>query len=334
MSTPQSGACLPPQGIMQFFPGLKGDKGDKGDPGPASTVVGPIGPAGGVGVYVGTYDPDTVYYSNEFRHDIVDYGGRFWITNDSSKNGTDDWDAPNVDDWADFGTSLVMVATALRLLQATNIAVGLNFQGAAYLKSDNFVQFVSGWLLAANGRVEAYDALIAGQFSTNSSKFNLESPTRTMPSVATVEFDIPAIADGDIPVNPAINNVTDDALIYFGWLRDPNTFLENRFGNEMQNFLINLEGTGENNAAGTDLFYIQLYYRLRDNGGAWDPWVVIGQDAYMQVLYGIGQSFQLTKTLKIALTGTQDIQFSAGFSKGVGGVALVNGAKISAQAYN
>lgn len=319
---------------MAFFPGTKGDKGDQGDP---STVPGPQGDpgaAGGVGVYVGTYVAGTVYYSNANRRDIVDYAGRFWITNDTDKDGLNTWDAPNVDDWADFGTTLIMVATALRLLQATNIAVGLNFQGAAYLKSDNFVQFVSGWLLSAAGRLEAYDALIAGQFSTNSPKFNLDSVNRTMPAVACVEFEIPAIADGDIPVNPTINNVTDDALIFFGWTQGANTFLENRFGNALQNFLINLEGTGENNAAGTDLFYLQIYYRLRDNGGAWDPWTVVGQDAYMQVLYGIGQSFQLTKTLKIALTGTQDIQFSAGFSKGVGGVALVNGAKISAQAYN
>lgn len=319
---------------MTFFKGTQGDPGPIGPAGPASTVVGPIGASGAVGVYVGTFALGGTYYSNANRRDIVDYAGGFWITDDTEKDGLNTWDAPNVDDWIYFGDSLVMVATALRLLQATNIAVGLNFQGAAYLKSDNFVEFVSGWLLSAAGRFEAYDALIAGQISTNSPRFNLESVTRTMPAVACVEFDIAAIADGDIPVNPTINNVTDDALIFFGWLADPNTFLENRFGNALQNFLINLEGIGENNAAGTDLFYIQIYYRLRDNGGAWDPWVVVGQDAYMQVLYGIGQSFQLTKTLKIALTGTQDIQFSAGFSKGVGGVALVNGAKISAQAYN
>ena len=31
--------------------------------------------------------------------------------------------------------------------------------------------------------------------------------------------NVAAIVDGDIPVNPSINVVTDDALIFFGWLQ-------------------------------------------------------------------------------------------------------------------
>lgn len=336
MSTPQSGACLPPAASLLLFPGTKGDKGDKGDPGAPSIVPGPEGPPGAVVTYVGTYASNGTYYDSANRRDIVDYNGGYWVTNNRAKNGLNSWDAPNVNDWAFIGTSLINVATALRLLYPANINVGLNIQSPGYLKSDDFVQFVSGWLASGAGRLEAYDALINGQLSTNTPKFNLASVTRTMPTVGYNELDIPATPDGDIPINPLILNVpsNDDDMLFWGWTQGANNFLGNRFGNATQKFLINLEGIGQNNAAGTDLFYIQVYYRTRDSGGAWDPWTVIGQDAYMQVLYGIGQSFQLTKTLSIALTGTQDIQFSAGFSKGAGGVAQVDGAKISVFAYN
>ena len=106
MSAPCTPCIDPSRSVMAFFPGLKGDPGIQGPPGAASVVPGPIGPAGGVGVYVGAYVAGTVYYSNEFRHDIVAYAGRFWITNEPAKNGLNTWDAPNVDNWADFGTTL------------------------------------------------------------------------------------------------------------------------------------------------------------------------------------------------------------------------------------
>lgn len=319
---------------MAFFPGTKGDKGDKGDAGPASTVPGPDGPAGAVGVYVGTYVAGTTYYDNANRRDIVDYAGRFWITNNSAKNGLATWAAPNVNDWADFGATLVAVATALRLLQATNINVGLTLSSPGFLMSSNFVQYVSGLLLTGAGRLEAYDALIAGFISTNTPKFNLDEPDRTMPAVAFASYDIPAIADGAIPVNPTINNVTDDALIVFGWTQGPNTFLENRFGNDTQKFTINLNGVGDNTSGGTDQFYIQLYYRTRTNGGAWGAWTVIGTDWYMQALAALPQTFDLTRDLTIALTGDDDIQFSAGFSKGAAGTCSVGGATLTVKAFN
>ncbi len=325
---------MPPQATMAFFPGIKGDKGD---PGPASTVPGPPGDQGGqgpVGVYTGTYDPNTVYYDTNVRKDIVDYAGQFWIVANSEKTGLDTWDAPNVDDWQPFGTTLVNVATAIRLLVPADIAVALNIIPPGYLASDNFVAYTSGWLATGAGRVEINDGVFIGVISTNTPVFNPASPNRTMPKVGYAEFDIPAIADGAITVNPTINNVTDNALIFFGWTQGANNFIENRFGNSTQRFQIILEGIGDNTSAGSDLFYIQVYYRLRDNGGAWDPWTQIGQDWYMQKLAALDQSFNPVKTLSIALTGTQDIQFSAGFSKGAAGVASVGGAKISVQAFN
>ena len=155
-----------------------------------------------------------------------------------------------------------------------------------------------------------------------------------MPGQAQVQFDIAAIVDGDIPANPTINNVTDDDLIFFGWLQGDNNFIENRFGNESQKFAVNLNGTGSNTSAGTDLFYIQVYYRTRNNGGAWGAWTVIGQDAYMQKNAAGSQSFELTRYITLALTGDDDVQFSAGFSKGVGGTVAVDGAQITVTASN
>ncbi len=326
--------CISPQATIAFF---KGAKGDKGDPGAASTVPGPPGDQGGqgpVGVYTGTYDDTVTYYDTNVRKDIVDYAGQFWIVANSEKSGTSDWGVPNVDDWQPFGATLVNVATAIRLLVPANIAVELNIVPPGYLQSSNFVQYTTGWLATGLGRVEINDGVFIGVISTDTPRFNADSPNRTMPVVGYAEFDIPAILDAAIPINPIINNVTDNALIFFGWIQGANNFIDNRFGNMTQRFQIILEGTGSNTSAGSDLFYIQVYYRLRDNGGAWDPWVPIGQDWYMQKLAALDQSFNPVKSLSIALTGTQDIQFSAGFSKGAAGAAAVGGAKISVQAFN
>jgi len=324
---------------MAFFPGTKGDKGDPGPTGPASTVPGPEGAAGAVGVYVGTYVAGTIYYCNENRRDIVDYAGRFWITNDTDKDGLNTWDAPNVDDWADFGTTLVMTATALRLLQDTNIDVGINIQSPGYIKSDNFDDpSAIGWVLTPAGALVAYDAKIAGLMSTNSLRFNVDRQDATMPAVAYAEFPISQILDGAITENPTINNVTDDALIFVGWGENaggpPNAFWETRFGNAQQKFTINLEGLGINTSGGDEQFFIQIYYRTRNAGGGWTPWVVIGQDWYMYNLVALDQPFQLVRELSIALTADDDIQFSAGFSKGVGATVEMSGAKISVKAYN
>lgn len=327
--------CIDPnRSSLLFFPGLKGDKGDQGDPGPASIVPGPDGPAGAVGVYVGQYVSNGVYYDSAVRRDIVAFGGRFWIANNTAKNGLNSWSTPTVNDWADFGETLVLVATALDLLQATNIGVGLNINASGYIKSDNFVDGVSGWLLTAAGGLTAYDSIIAGKVSTNTPKFNLARPNATMPSVAYAQFEIPAILNAAIPENPLINNVTDNALIFFGWLEGANSFLENRFGNTTQKFTVCLEGTGSNTSGGAEQFFIQIYYRTRLNGGAWSAWTVMGRDWYMNKLAAVDQPFQLVRDLSIALIGDNDIQFSAGFSKGTGGTAAVAGAKISVKAYN
>ena len=329
--------CIDPtRSVMAFFPGTKGDTGATGPAGPASTIPGPPGRAGAVGVYTGTFDPDGTYYDNPYRKDIVAYNGGFWVTDNTAKNGEANWSAPTTADWAFFGTSLVNVATAIELLVPANILVGLNIAPPGFLKSDNFVALTDGWLLSGAGQFEAYDGIFSGFVSTNTPKFNLESPDRTMPGVAQVSFDIPALADGDIPSNPTVNNVTDDSLIFFGWKQGANTHLENRFGNTTQKFDVSLSGIGQNDSVGTDLFYLQIYYRTRDDGGAWGAWTVIGQDAYMNKLASQDQSFSFNRPLSIALTGDNDIQFSAGFSKGAAGPAIVSlsGAQITVTAYN
>lgn len=329
MSTP----CLLPQAQTLFFPGTAGPAGPAGPTGPASTVPGPQGESGAIGAYLGTYSSSTVYYDNDVRRDIVDYAGRFWATNNTVKNGLNTWGTPNVEDWDDLGPTFAVVATAINLLYAANIIVGLNIASPGFIKSNNFVAGTSGWLLTAAGALNAYDATVAGIISTDSPRFHLGQLGRTMPVVAVAQFDIAAIADGAITVNPTINNVTDNALIIFGWTQGANSFLENRFGHTTQKFTINLSGTGTNTAGGTDQFIIQIYYRTRTSGGAWSAWTVIGPDAILNTLATVDQSFELTRDLVIALIGDNDIQFSAGFSKSAAGVSVV-GAKITVKAFN
>ena len=264
-----SAPCLLPQGYMAFFPGTKGDKGD---PGPASTVPGPAGEAGQVGP-IGIYAHDFVsggtYYDTSIRKDIVAYNGTFWAANNPAKSGTATWSAPTIGgDWAPAGVPMAIVATKLALLYPVTTTFPFTFAASSFLQSSNFVQYVSGWLMTAAGRVEINDGIFIGQISTDTPRFNQASPNRTMPSVGYNELELDPIIDGDIPVNPTILNVpeNDTDMIFYGWTQGPNTYIENRFGNAAQKFDIFLEGTGENNAAGTDLFYIQLYYRTRDSG--------------------------------------------------------------------
>lgn len=327
-------ACQPPVATTLFFPGTQGPKGDKGDPSSVPGPTGETGPAGAVGVYTGPFSSSGTYFDTAYRKDIVFYAGLFWITNNPAISGSSTWGQPNVRDWAPFGSTLTLIATGWALLTPQTIPVGVTVEDPGYLRSENQVADTSGWLLTALGRLEAYDAVIKGKISTDTPKFNMSSVNRTMPGVGWGEFEIPPIVDADIPVNPLINNVTNDALIIFGPTQDANSFLDNRFGNTTQKFTVNLNGTGSNTSAGTDQFYIQIYYRTRTNGGAWDPWVVIGQDAYMQKLAGLNQSFDVTRCLKIALGVDQDIQFSAGFSKGAAGTCAVDGAKITVEAFN
>jgi hypothetical protein len=328
--------CLPPSAQLLFFPGTKGDTGPAG---PASTVPGPdgpVGPDGAVGVYRGSFLSTTAYYSMQERKDIVAYAGHYYLARNEDKSGTATWEPPNISavDWKDIGTSLSMVATEIQLTVPADIAVGLNLVTPGYLKSNNFVQGVSGSLFSWNGRLESYDAQISGLVSTNSPRFNVASTTRTMPAIGYAAYPIPPLADGDIPVNPAINYVTDDSLIFFGWLQGANNFLENRFGNVSQKFNINLKGVGSNTSAGSDLLYVQIYYRIRSSGGAWGGWNQVGDDVYVQKLAILNQSFQNIEPLAITLAGNNDIQFSAGFSKGVGGTAAIGAAKISVLALN
>ena len=101
-----------------------------------------------------------------------------------------------------------------------------------------------------------------------------------------------------------------------------------------QKFTVNLNGLGGNTSGGSEIFYIQLYVRSRLNGGAWGAWEVIGQDFYMNKVAGATQPFDLTRNVTLALTGYNDVQFSAGFSKGTGGTVAVNGAQITVTALN
>lgn len=331
-ATEHAPSCTPPTAGLLFFPGVAGPSGPKGDAGPIGPQ-GVAGPSGPTVSYAGSYTPNGPYFSNDMRKDIVDYSGGFWIADNPAKNGLTTWDAPTTGaDWLYYGNSLKAVATVLRLLEAANIDVGLNIRSPGYLKSDNFVQFESGVLISGFGRLEAYDALIAGAVSTNSPRFNLQSVNRTMPSTGIAISDITSV--GAIPENPTINHYTNDSLIVFGWLRGPNILVSNRFGNASQRFGVTVSGIGQNNSSGSQFLYVQIYYRTRVDGGSWSAWTKEGPDAYVQKLASLDQSFQLFTNFGVTLAGNQDIQFSAGFSVGSGGSASVSSGEISVQAFN
>ncbi len=230
-------------------------------------------------------------------------------------------------------------ATALELppypLGAFFIDAGLVLRSPGFITAGDFIQFVQGVLISGFGRFEAYDAMISGLISTDSLRFNKGRATATMPAIATTSLT--PIAVPVVGAHPlGINYVFSDATIFYGWMPpSPNSFVAHRFGNTTQVFDILVQGVGQNNSGGTDFLYIQLYYRIRFSGGSWPvTWTKAGEDAYMQKLAMIDQSFELHFQLTIPLVGENDIQFAAGFSHGGAGAGLISSGQLSVKAYN
>ena len=358
--------CLPPKATLLFFQGTSGPvgptgpqgaTGPQGDPGgptgatgpqgatgPAGTigVIGPSGPTGGPGplcVYRGTYVLTTRYYYNASRRDVVAYNGSFWIANNPAKDAQVNWGTPGVgSDWISFGSQFSMIATGLLLTEnaivTVSLTLGVSGMNTGYIQSANYVPNVSGFIIRADGFAEFNDVLIRGKISTTSQKFNPEDLDRTMPPVGYAVKDIPQIDNVDIPTNPTVTYWTDNDLIFYGWKSGAAAFQTNRFGNASQPFVINLQGNANNSSSSNQLFYIGLAYRVRDNGGPWPTtWNPIGLNAYVTAA-PVGQSFQKTNFELLTLTGTQDVQFAAAFSKGTGGSVIMEGAQLSVQAPN
>lgn len=358
--------CLPPKATLLFFQGTsgplgptgaQGPTGPQGDPGGptgptgpkgATGAAGPIGLIGATGsqggpgplcVYRGPYVLTTKYYYNASRRDVVAHNGSFWLANNPSKDGQVNWGTPGVgSDWQLFGSQFSMIATGLLLTEnaivTVSLTLGVSGANTGYIQSANYVPNVSGFIIRADGFAEFNDVLIRGKISTTSQKFNPADLSRTMPPIGYAAFNIPQIDNVDIPENPTLNYATDDTLIFYGWSSGAGSFLTNRFGNSSQPFVINLQGNANNSSGSNQLFYVGLAYRTRDNGGAWGSWNDIGLNAYVTANTAVGQSFQKTNFELVNLTGTQDIQFAAVFSKGIGGSVVMEGAQLSIQAPN
>lgn len=357
--------CLPPKATLLFFQGITGPvgatgplgpTGPQGSPGGATGATGPqgaTGPAGNIGpsgatgavgssgpvaVFRGAYNGATRYYYNASRRDIVSYGGSYWLANNPAKDAQVGWGVPGVGaDWLSFGTIFSMIATGLLLTEnaiiTKNLTLGVTGGDVGTIQSANYVAGVSGFLIKADGYAEFNDVLIRGKISTTSEKFNSADESRTMPPVGYANFDLDPIANADIPEDPTYTYVTDDSLIFYGFKRGSVGMVTNRFGNTTQPFIVGLQGNANNSSAGNELFYIDLVYRTRNNGGGWGAWNLIGLKAYVTKMV-VGQSFQKTNSLVLSLTGTQDVQFGAAFAKGVGGTVVMEGAQLSVQALN
>lgn len=356
--------CLPPQATLLFFNGVSGPMGPTGPSGaagptgPSGGPTGPSGPSGATGVGVtgvtgptgvvgapgplcvfrGAYNITTKYYYNSSRRDIVSYNSTYWIANNPAKDAQVSWGTPGVSaDWLSFGAVFSMIATGLLLTENAIITVSMTLgqtgSNVGYIQSANYVSGVSGFLIRADGFAEFNDVLIRGKISTTSKKFNPEDPVRTMPPIGVASFNFAAIPDASIPTNPTLSNPTDTDLIMFGWRQGTNGFISNRFGIVSQPFLVSLQGNSTNSSSGGQLLYCNTAYRTRVSGGGWTAWNVIGFDAYAPPL-GVQQSFQLTNTIVLTLTGYMDVQFAAQFSKGTGGTVDMDGCQLSVQAFN
>lgn len=364
MSCAGTTQCLPPKATLLFFQGITGPSGPlgptgatgpQGDPGgptgvtgaTGATGVGIAGPTGATGtqgatgalcVFRGAYTVTGRYYYNASRRDVVLHNNTYWLANNPAKDAQVNWGTPGSStDWTSFGSTFSMIATGLLLTQNAIITVSLTLgqTGAniGFIQSANYVAGSAGFLIRADGFAEFNDVLVRGKISTTSEKFNPDDPTNTMPPIGYAAYNIPQILDVNIPTNPTIDYQTDNSLIFYGWQSGFAGFLTNRFGNSSQPFVVNLQGNANNSSGSNQLFYIGIAYRTRNNAGPWGAWTDIGLNAYVTAA-AVGQSFQKTNFELIGLTGTQDIQFAAAFSKGAGGTVVMEGAQLSVQAPN
>jgi hypothetical protein len=364
MSCEGATQCMPPKATLLFFQGTSGPSGPlgptgaTGPQGPAGGPTGATGPAGVTGAtgasligatgtqgqsgplctFRGAYNLTTRYYYNAGRRDVVSHSGAFWVANNPAKDAQVNWGTPGVSsDWVSFGSQFSMIATGLLLTEnaviTTNLTLGTTGLNVGVIQSANYVAGVSGFLIRADGYAEFNDVLVRGKISTTSEKFNPSNTANTMPPIGFGVHVIPQIDDATIPENPTLLYETNNSLIFYGWNSGAAGFVTNRFGNSNQTFVINLQGNANNSSGTNQLFYIELYYRTRNNGGPWGSWVDIGLPAYVTSAV-VGQSFQKTNFELLSLTGTQDVQFGAAFSKGVGGTVVMEGAQLSVQAPN
>jgi hypothetical protein len=230
-----------------------------------------------------------------------------------------------------------MIATGLLLTQNAIITVSLTLGqtggNVGFIQSANYVAGVSGFLIRADGFAEFNDVLIRGKISTTSQKFNPQDVTRTMPPVGYASYTYAQVDDVDIPENPTQYYGTDDALIFYGWQSGAASFINNRVGITQQPFSVSIKGTTENSSSSGQFLYTDLVYRTRNNGGAWGSWTP-PMSFTTRSLPGTEITFQNIGFVVVPLIGTQDIQFGTAWSKGIGGVTIVQGALLSVQAFN
>ena len=361
--------CLPPKATLLFFNGISGPigptgpygpTGPQGTPGGATGATGPAGSTGPTGlagsigvsglagqsgplcVFRGAYNIVQRYYYNASRRDVVLYNNTFWLANNPAKDAQVNWGTPGTSpDWVTFGSVFSMIATGLLLTENAIITVSLTLgqtgSNVGYIQSANYVSGVSGFLIRADGFAEFNDVLVRGKISTTSEKFNPQDTVRTMPPVGYSSQVFGQVDNVDIPENPSWYYTGDNApyltsLIMYGWMSGPASFQTNRFGISQQPFSISIQGTTENTSPSGQFLYTELVYRLRNNGGSWGSWVPIAFTT--RSLPGVEITFQNIGFVVVTLTGTQDIQFGAGWSKGVGGVTIMQGALLSVQAFN
>jgi hypothetical protein len=316
--------------------GPQGPAGSSGQPGP----TGLIGPNGALCTFRGEYNVATRYYYNPQRRDIIIYNDSYWAANNGAKDAQINWGIPGVPavggDWENFGSAFSMVATGLLLAQnaviTVNLTLGTVGSNVGRIQSANYISGSQGFLISADGSAEFNTVTIRGDISTTSTKFNPQDTTRLMPPVGYASNVFIEVPNGSIPENPLKYYATSESLIFYGWENGTAGLITNRFGIPQQPFSVSVQGTVANNST-SQFFYTDLVYRIRTLN-VWGAWNLVPNTFSTRSIPGVEVSFQNSGFAVITLSGTQDIQFGAAWSKGVGGNTTMQGAAISVQAFN
>ncbi len=284
-------------------------------------MPGAVGPSA---AYYGTYNGSTFYYCNASLVSLVFYGGNYYIANNPAKNNLNTWGAPGGTDWTLIGATFQAIATGLLLSQnvvaTVAITVGVAGMATGIVQSANYVAGVSGFYMDGTGFAQFNNVEITGSISTTSTKFNLANTANTMPAVGTGRWDVVGpIADASIPVTPSLLWVTDGTVLMYGW-NSPSCapgFNAMRFGSSTVNLIAIFQSYCANASSSNQALHVQLGYRTRSNGGAWNAWTIVGIDTRIfPTATANAQSILSVVPMTISgLGSTDDIELGVALSK-------------------
>lgn len=320
--------------------GPLGPTGPQGDPGGPTGATGPTGPQGATGafgatgasgpdgvqgaagIYRGIYNIANRYYFNANRHDIVQYGGVYYLANNPAKDGQINWGTPGVSsDWISFGSEFSMVATALLLAESAVITqvltIGTAGTNVGIIQSANYVPGTSGWIIHSDGSAEFNNVTIYGGISNGGAVFNPAKPAVRFPSVGYQN------GYNATPATGLSATIIGPLVTCYGW-NHASAVGNNVLGKTSQNVLITICGGYTVHAA--DYADTDIVYRI--NGGAW----VQANSVSTRSLDDQG-GFQLSVGINLPLVGTEKVEFAIRSTAG-NALTQFNAVQMTVMAFN